>query len=218
MLQSGGINDPTPAVPGKRLLIFFASLALSGFLIFLLRAPILRAAAGLWIINETPVRADAIVIPGGGLQNRPSAAARLYNRGLAPKIVIFRVQPGPCVRQGLTPTEQECTRQLLIAEGVPAEAIVEIGHDVASTRDESHAIRDWANTANPASLLITTDPFHTRRLRWIFERNLKDSDTSLTITTAPRKEYTPDNWWTTESGLIDFQNEIIKSIYYRISD
>lgn len=132
--------------------------------------------------------------------------------------MIFRVKPNLTVELKLTPTEQELTRQLLLAEGVPADAIVEIGHDVASTRDESHAVRAWATDHKPGSLLLTTDPFHTRRVHWLFRKTLQGTSASVTVTAAPRPEYSAENWWTTEAGLIDFQNEIIKSLYYRISD
>ncbi len=203
----------------KRLLISLALLAFAAALLFLCRAPILRTAAGLWVIDQVPTRADAIVVPGGGLHNRPFAAASLYHRGLAARIVIFRVKSNPSTDLGLMPTEQELTRQLLIAEGVPAAAIVEIGHDVASTRDEARATRAWAGHAKPRSLILTTDLFHTRRVHWLFRKTLQGtSATSITTTVAPRSEYNARNWWTTESGLIDFQNEVIKSIYYRLSE
>ncbi|MFZ9938149.1 MAG: YdcF family protein, partial [Luteolibacter sp.] len=152
-------------------------------------------------------------------QNRPFAAARRYHCGLAPRIVIFRVKPSPATERALMPTEQELTRLLLIAEGVPADAIIEIGHDVASTRDEARATRAWAGHAKPRALILTTDPFHTRRVHWLFRKTLQGtSTTSLTTTAAPRPEYTARNWWTTEPGLIDFQNEVIKYLFYRFTE
>jgi len=30
------------------------------------------------------------------------------------------------------------------------------------------------------------------------------------------RQYTVDNWWKTEGGVIAFQNEVIKFIYYRL--
>ncbi|MFZ9937820.1 MAG: YdcF family protein [Luteolibacter sp.] len=159
----------------KRLLISLAAVALLLVTLYLGRAPILRAAADLWIIDQAPVRADVIIIPGGGLQNRPAAAARLFHRGFAPEILIFRVKPNPATDRGLVPTEQEITRSLLIAEGVPAAAIVEIGRDVASTWDEALAVRDWAAAHHPRSILVTTEPFHTRRARWTFRKTLSTS-------------------------------------------
>jgi uncharacterized SAM-binding protein YcdF (DUF218 family) len=205
-------------MPRKRLLIVLATVALAGVLLFLCRTPFLRATADLWIIDEPPARADAIVVLGGGLQNRPFTAATLYHRGLAPTILIFKVRPSPTTELGLTPTEQELTRQVLLAEGVPAAAILEIGDDVASTRDEARAVRAWATTRQPRSLIIPTDPFHTRRVRWLFRHTLRGTSATPTVTVAPRSEYSAANWWTHEQGLIDFQNEIIKYVFYRFSE
>jgi uncharacterized SAM-binding protein YcdF (DUF218 family) len=200
----------------KRFSIGLASLAALALLLFLCRAPILRTAAHIWIIDTPPARADAIVVLGGGIQYRPFTAAKLYLRGLAPQIVIFRVKPYPTKKPSLTPTEQQLTRQILIDEGVPESAILEIGHDVASTRDEALAVRAWTAAAKPRSLLIPTDPFHTRRVHWLFRKTLHGTSATPTITIARRSEYTAENWWTTELGLIDFQNEVIKYVFYRI--
>jgi uncharacterized SAM-binding protein YcdF (DUF218 family) len=201
----------------KRLLLSLAFLALAALLLFLFRAPLLRTAADIWIIDEIPARADAILVLGGGVQNRPFAAAKLYHAGLAPKVLIFDVASSPTTKLGLTPPEQELTRKVLMAEGVPADAIIEIGHDVASTRDEALAVRVWVTTTKPRALLIPTDPFHTRRVHWLFRKNLQGTSATFIISVAPRAEYSADNWWTTEQGLIDFQNEIIKYAFYRVT-
>lgn len=201
----------------KRFSIGLASLAVLALLLFLFRAPLLRTAADLWIVDDGPTSADAIVVLGGGLQNRPFTAAKLYHQGRAPKVIIFDVKPSPTTKLGLTPTEQELTRRTLIAEGVPESAILAIGYQVASTRDEARAVRDWVTDHKPRVLIIPTDPFHTRRVHWLFHKTLKGSSATPIITIAPRPEYTAGNWWTTEEGLLDFQNELIKYIFDRFT-
>ena len=42
---------------------------------YVFRAPLLTGLADAWVVNDPATNADAIVIPGGGLENRPFAVA-----------------------------------------------------------------------------------------------------------------------------------------------
>lgn len=178
------------------------------------RAPLLRGVAWCWIVDDPVVAADAVVVLGGGVQNRPFAAARLHAAGKAPRVVLFKVAPSPTTELGLTPTEQELTRGVLVRCGVRRDRMVEIGDDVASSRDEALAVREWARRSGVRRLIIVTDAFHTRRVRWIYRKELEGTGVSVTTTVAPHPKYTPADWWRHEEGLIDFQNELVKFAYY----
>jgi uncharacterized SAM-binding protein YcdF (DUF218 family) len=111
--------------------------------LFLSRAVAHPGLAEAWVVNEPVAKADAIVILGGGLENRPFAAARLFHDGVAPKILYMDVQPGPAEELGVAPTEKEVTRRILLSNNVPESALLAIGTNVASTYDESQAVRAW---------------------------------------------------------------------------
>ena len=186
-------------------------------LAFVFRVPLLRGAARWWIVAEAPDKAAAIVVLGGGEDYRPFAAARLWKEGWAPIILVPDVRPSPTEGLGLRPRTTDVILGVLKAEGVPDSAVVRIGDKVASTRDETLAVRAWldsrpAPAAHPARLLIPTDPFATRRTDWFFHRSLPGTDIR-TLRTDPR-DLDPDRWWTQEQGLISFNNEVIKTAFY----
>jgi uncharacterized SAM-binding protein YcdF (DUF218 family) len=187
---------------------------LLSLLCFLFRAPILRGLADAWIVNDPPSHADAIVVLGGGLETRPFAAARLYREGYAPRILVTRPKASPTDEIGLTPREQDIARQVLVREGVPDSAIVGIGEDVQSTHDESLALGAWLRTNHASRVLIPTDVFHTRRVRWAFSKQLKGSGVAVSVEAIPVREYTVADWWRHEQGLVAFQNEVLKMGYY----
>ena len=208
--------------PGKRrrwltriagLLIAFGAMLVVGYVF---RAPLLTSLARTWVVNEQVTSADAIVILGGGPENRPFAAARLFHAGVAPLILYMDVKPGPAEMLGVVPTEEEQTRRILLSNSVPESALCMIGTNVASTYDESCAVRNWAKQTGAKSIVITTDLFHTRRARWIFRKELRDTDVRVYLSAVNARDYGVTNWWQQEPGIIDFQNEIIKSIYYRL--
>ena len=184
--------------------------------LYFFRAPLLRGAAKAWIVDDKLERADAIVLLGGGLETRPFAAARLYREGYAKQILVARPKPTTADELGLTVRHEIVARLILLKEGVPESAITEIGRDVQNTRDESLAVREWVQ-ANPAkALIIPTDVFHTRRVGWLFRKQLRDAGVHVMVQAVPVREYTVSAWWQRELGLVAFQNEVLKLAYYRL--
>jgi uncharacterized SAM-binding protein YcdF (DUF218 family) len=180
------------------------------------RAPLLTGLANDWIVNEPLAKADVIVVLGGGVETRPFEAARLYHQGLAPKILIMNPKPVPTSGLGLTPSEAELTRQILTNQGVPASALVILANEVTSSYEESMAFRDWAKTNVIKNVIIPTDIFHTRRVRWLYRKELKNTGIQVSVEAVPMREYTARDWWRNEHGIVAFQNEILKFAYYRI--
>jgi uncharacterized SAM-binding protein YcdF (DUF218 family) len=182
---------------------------------YLFRAPLLAGLADAWVVNDPVTKADAIVILGGGPENRPFAAAKLYHDGVAPMVLYTDVRPGPTAELGITLREAELTRRILLSNGVPETAMTMIGTNVASTYDESRAVRAWIEKSGAKSIIIPTDPFHTRRVRWVFSRELRDTKTQIHVVAINPVRYRAEDWWRHEEGVIAFQNEVIKYIYYR---
>lgn len=176
-------------------------------------------------MEESPAKADAILVLGGGEDYRPFAAARIWKQGYAPVILVPNVKPSPTEELGLSPTTTEIILAVLKSQGVPESAILRIGSDVSSTREEALAAKSWIDSPPAASgtagsppptgvLLVPTDPFASRRTNWLFEKTLPGIDTR--ILRADPHEYTAESWWEKEQGLIAFQNEVIKNLYYHL--
>jgi uncharacterized SAM-binding protein YcdF (DUF218 family) len=193
-----------------------ALLILCGLVIvcFLCRAPLLRGAAHVWIINEPLSQADVIVVLGGGPDTRPFEAARLFHLGLASKILLMNPRPSPAAGLHLVLTETELSHDILLTKGVPDTNIFITSCFVTNSYDESIALRNWAETNHVSRAIIPTDVFHTRRVRWLYTKELKGTGVKVQIEAVPVHEYNTDAWWKNEQGVIAFQNEILKSIYY----
>lgn len=229
---------------GKRLWQVLVGLCILYTLVtgaYTFRASLLRGSAKAWIVSNPCTNADAIVVLGGGLEYRTFAAAELYRAGVAPKILIAQPQPWPTEQMGLRLPESVLARYVLLSNGVPASAIEMMGTNVTSTRDEALALRGWVDdrkaekaeqqakhrmekgdsTSDPqgedkVSVVIPTDIFHTRRARWIFSRALKGTDAEVHLVAIEPKRYQSTNWWHHEDGIIAFQNEVLKSMYYHL--
>jgi hypothetical protein len=179
------------------------------------RAPLLRGAADLWIVSDPLTPADVVAVLGGGLDERPFAAAAFYKAGLANKIIVSQAIQERYAKLGL-PGHTELNHLVLLKLGVPEAAIGTFGQENASTDDEAVALRQWATEHRISRVIIPTEIFFTRRVWWIFNREFAGSTVDLEIAAFEPSKYTRAEWWKSNGGIIDFQNEFMKYLYYRI--
>ena len=135
-----------------------------------------KSLADAWIVTDPPAHADAIVVLGGGVQTRPFEAARLYHWGYAPQILIASPKLRPTDELGLSPPDTDVTKQILLKQGVPETAILEFGKKVTSTYDESLALCNWAKASGAKNVVVISDPFSSRRVRWLFSKYLNQRE------------------------------------------
>lgn len=197
-------------------LLVFLGCALLPAAAFFFRDPILKQVALWWVVESPDLHADAILVPGGGMDTRPFSAADLYRQHLAPKVLIPRNPESKLEQTGIVQTHADLTRQLLVRSGVPADAIEVIGTNLESSRDELVASLEWARKNQATRILVTTDLFHTRRMYWFGNHLMNPEGIQLLVSPIRTSHYAETNWWTKEEGLIAFQNELIKSAFYRV--
>jgi uncharacterized SAM-binding protein YcdF (DUF218 family) len=165
------------------------------------RDNLLQGLADLWIISDPIIRADAVVVLGGGLKYRPPIAAELYKNGNVSKVLVSQMR--------------EPNERSLVKLGVPAAAIEMFGTDNASTADEARAIKHWAEH-NPGSILIIpAEIFAARRVRWIFREELHATGVGVEVPSF-EEDIKRVGWWKTSAGRMTFRDEVMKYIYYRL--
>lgn len=196
--------------------IFGTLLTIAAVLSWIFRANLLIGAAALWIVNDSVAKAGAIYVLGGGAETRPFEAARLYREGFAPRILLSSTRIRRYQKLGLQPAETDLVRSILLKEGVPDSAITAIGNGNATTRDESLALTTWCRENHAKAVIIPTDLFHTHRVAWLFRKSLNPLDASVQVIACDPPEYTSQDWWQHEEGIIAFQNEMLKHLYYRL--
>ncbi len=198
-----------PPGNGERGGIFFRLLFLLFFLClvfaaYLLRHPLLRMAGSFWVVNETPVPADAIVILGDDnyAADRATRAAELFKAGWAPRIIAS----GRYLRPYASIAEIE--QHDLLDRGVPKDAIVPFAHRAENTREEAEALSQLLTTRGWKRVLLVTSNYHTRRADYICERAFSPG-TTLRVVAAPDYEYDPRVWWQSRRGVKIFSHELV---------
>jgi uncharacterized SAM-binding protein YcdF (DUF218 family) len=183
--------------------------------VWLEHEPILQHLAAWWVVSDDLAPADAIVVLGGDLDVRPFAAAALYKRGLADKILVSNVQMTRAERLGLIPSHTQLNCDILLKLGVPDSAIVKFGDDNKSTYDEAVGVRRWAEAEHAKVVIVPTELFAARRTRWIFNRELTPIAVRVIVSAFPPAGYRLADWWRHRNGFVDFNNEVLKYLFYR---
>jgi uncharacterized SAM-binding protein YcdF (DUF218 family) len=181
------------------------------------REALLRGAADLWIVSDQITPADAVVVLGGGIDVRPFEAADLYAKGMVRKVLLSEVEEGPSVDVGAVTGHAEGNRQVLLRLGVPESAIEKFGKANKNTREEAISLKDWTVRNEVSVLIIPTEIFAARRVRWIFRREFAGTGVLVEVPSfEPPRQYKRTEWWKTENGMLAFQNEVLKYFYYRL--
>jgi uncharacterized SAM-binding protein YcdF (DUF218 family) len=157
---------------------------------------LLRSAVDLWIVSDPIGPADAVAVFGGGLADRPFAAAQYYREGLVEKILV----DGP---------DSEAA---LLTLGTPAGAIETFGNALRNTHEEVLALRAWAERNNTCSIIVPTEIFSARRVRWMLHREFP-SDCVIRVIALDPAQYRRD-WWRQVEGVTAFETEVIKFLFY----
>src|SRR5580700_11001267 len=207
---------PRPRSMTRRVLLaLFACIAVLALWAWLKTETLLRGAADLWIVSDEPAPADAVAVLGGGLEYRPFAAADYYRRGLAPKILISNIGATPTEQLGVLQSHVRANSEVLQKLGVPLAAIEPFGDHLSDTFTEATALHDWAVRNGAHRIIVPTDIFATRRLRWTLH-HVFGNDAAILVPAVNPPDYQRDNWWKSERGFIGFQNEVMKYLYYRL--
>jgi uncharacterized SAM-binding protein YcdF (DUF218 family) len=101
-------------------------------------------------VDSGPVKADVIVVLGGGSHERPERAVELFKEHAAPRIII----------SGLG--DYEINRRRLIAAGVPANAI-ELETRSRTTRENALFTVKLLREQKQKRVILVTSWYHSRR-------------------------------------------------------
>jgi hypothetical protein len=182
--------------------------------VWLERVPLLREAASLWIVSDPVTPSDVAVVGGGDVEMR--AAAELYKKGVVNKVLVPHFRESRIALMGVIPADTELTRMALLKLGVPETAIETFGQNIETTKDVAVSLRSWAEEHHVSRIIIPTDIFAARRVRWIFHREFAGSGEQLEVPSYEGQDYTRRAWWRTKVGPISFENEIVSYLYDRL--
>lgn len=162
-------------------------------------------------LEDVPLHADVIFVPGNGHAAPSELAARLYRDGFAPYVLpsgryaigssgFAGQKSGDRQYEGCFETEWQFMRHILMENGVPESAIL---REDEATYTYQNAIfsrkRTDAENIAVSRGIICCMPMHARRSRMYYETLYPDAQ--LLVCPAQGTPITRDTWMHTEEGI-----------------
>ena len=141
----------------RRALAMIAVVVGLGVAAWLGRDILLRSAAEWWIVSDRLGPADVVAVFGGGIEDRPFAAAAYYREGLVKKIALPDIRSSRAEQLGVLQSHFEANRRVLLKLGVPESAIERFGAGVSNTYEEVPLRREGAPRAGAPPPLLPTE-------------------------------------------------------------
>jgi uncharacterized SAM-binding protein YcdF (DUF218 family) len=136
--------------------------ALAVFLLLLLLVAVALVFPGPFLtVDSGPVKADVLVLLGGGSHERSERAAELFKEHAAPRIIVSGY--GDC----------EINRHLLVAVGVPA-SVIAVENKSKTTRENAQFTVRLLREQQLKRVILVTSWYHSRRALACFRHDAPD--------------------------------------------
>ncbi|WP_442496922.1 YdcF family protein [Methylobacter sp. sgz302048] len=160
-----------------------------------------------WLVVENrPVNADMIVILGGDPGSRLRKGLNLYDQGFAHRLLLIDKETSAWAHV----THNGCKDCVLDGKNV----VILSGS--TSTFTDASIVKTYCLEHGIKSLLVVTDPYHTRRVSLTFSNEFKHSNVSFTVISSDDYNFllSPGNhWWSDPATLEIVWLEMIKCVY-----
>jgi len=112
-------------------------------------------------VDSGPAKADIIIVLGGGAEDRPQYAAKLFKEHAAPKVLVSGAG------------DDEIYRWILVRDGVPRSAI-QLESKSRTTRENAQFCAPLLRREGVQDAIIVTSWYHSRRALRCFEHDIPD--------------------------------------------
>jgi len=181
----------------------FALLAVLGLLYLAF-----RGLGAFLITGDVLEPGDAVVVLGGGTEQRVTEAVHLVKEGYGHWLII--TEPGE-----VAPGEgsgSQVFRWVAILDGISPDVILITEKTAANTYQEATAVLATMQQHQLKSIIVVTDPFHTKRTQLIFRSVFAGSGLTVRVHPVPGHWYRSSTWFLSIAGWENTLREYVKLI------
>lgn len=167
------------------------------------------------IVSKQLPQAEALVVMAGAAPERLPVAARLFQDGVAPRILltndgIFSAWSAENERNLYS---IEWAELELLKMQIPRQAIVKLNYSSSGSIHDALNSRKEILRKEIKSIIIVTSDYHTRRSLWTFERVLRNQDVAIGSYPAISEVSKSSDF----RKFLELGRELIKYIYYTVA-
>lgn len=165
----------------------------------------------LQLSRGIPVKADAIVILGGGEGDRLVKASELYLIGYARQFVLT----GQTHKMGSSGEDMLDHRghELIDRYGVPLSRIFYV-EDSTNTWREAQQTLMLMKRSKWQKVIVVSDPPHMLRLYYVWGKLFRNRSESFVLVATEPSWWVPWKWWSNSTSFNFVCSELVKLPYY----
>ncbi len=159
-------------------------------------------------IENPPVAADIIMIPGGSRSQLMEKACELFKKGLAPYILP---SGGPNKNIPQWKSEWEFLRNIALSSGIPEKAILQEDKALNTLENAilSRQVVD-AKQINILKVLFVCKAHHARRALMTYQTAFPNNIQFIVIPIVDERDVRKDNWYLNEAKIKIVMSEVEK--------
>jgi uncharacterized SAM-binding protein YcdF (DUF218 family) len=171
----------------------------------------LASQAARFLVVDTPVKSDVIVVLAGETKVRPARALELLRQGLAPRVLLDAETRDLIYDQRLTDIARKYANGLPEADRVSVCPIAGF-----STNAEAGDVSRCLQSLGAHRVLIVTSDYHTRRALAIFRHRLPQYQFNVAAARNPAEF--GEAWWTHREWAKTAFDEWTKTLWWQAVD
>ena len=166
------------------------------------------------IVKKELPRAEALVVMAGSTSERLPVAARLFQDGVAPRILLTNdgIFSAWSAENQRNLYNIDWARLELLKMQVPEQAIVKLAYSSSGSIYDALNSRKEILGKGIKSIIIVTPDYHTRRSLWTFERVLRNQAVAIGSYPAISEVSKSSDF----IKFLELGRELIKYLYYTI--
>lgn len=163
-------------------------------------------------LNEAPTHSDAIIVLGGGPEQRVAQAVRLLREGYSSRLLLS----GGAIYNPWQ-TQAEHMKQEARALGVPSKQILLENHSETTVQNALYSLQVM-KSHHLTSAIVVSSTFHMRRAWLDFLYVFSGQGIRLSFSSSPYPGFHPSTWWQTAEGRGITTSEYAKMVYTILVD
>lgn len=162
------------------------------------------AGVGRWlVVNQPPVKSEAVIVLGGGPIQRIEKGVALFRQGYARRIIVSGGVP-----ENPFQDQAQAMKRDAVSMGVPTRAIFEDNRATTTYQNAFYTKRIMLRHGWSSALVVSSS-FHMRRVSLVFGLVYRGSGIRLRFVSSPDPSFYPSKWWATPEGRYLVTSELV---------
>ena len=189
-----------------------------------IRLQLLSGVGNALVAEDALAPADIIVVGLDAPEAGALEAADLVRKGITRRVVVLAgsetIVAQEFARRGVA-YEDPPTQSVRLLRDLGVERAELLRLPINGTEEAGQLLPKWCTQQHIQSLIVVTGADHSRRVRRVLRRNMRETPTQVIVRASRYSAFAPDRWWrqrgTLRSGIVELQKLLLDLALHPVS-